>query len=78
MALNLILVEYWEQVLTRAWSIKFTIASILLSALEVVVQLVQPAGIPNGMFACIAGLVSVGAAVARIWAQREFADAPAE
>lgn len=72
------LVEDWQKVITKAWSIKFTIVSIMLSALEVAVQLVQPAGIPNGIFAGFAGLVSVGAAVARIWSQKEFANAPAE
>lgn len=72
------LVENWQAVLTKAWSIKFTIASILLSALEVAVQLVQPAGIPNGIFAAFAGAVSVGAATARIVAQKELTNAPTE
>ena len=72
------LVENWQAILTKAWSVKFTIASILLSAFEVAVQLVQPAGIPNGMFAAFAGMVSIGAAVARIAAQKEFANAPTE
>jgi hypothetical protein len=72
------LVEDWQKVITKARSVKFTIASILLSAIEVAVQLVQPAGIPGGVFASFAGLVSVGAAVARIWSQKEFVNAAAQ
>ncbi|WP_426196205.1 hypothetical protein [Massilia sp. DWR3-1-1] len=65
------LVENWQAILTKAWSIKFTAASLLLSALEVWVQLVQPAGIPGGIFAGIAGAVSLAAGVARLLAQQE-------
>jgi hypothetical protein len=69
------LVENWNAVLTKAWSIKFTALSIMASAAEVVVQLIQPAGIPNGMFASIAGAVSVCAGVARLLAQQEVSGA---
>lgn len=65
------LVENWQAILTKAWSIKFTGASLLLSAAEVYVQLVQPAGIPGGVFAGIAGAVSLAAGVARLLAQQE-------
>lgn len=72
------LVENWKQIATKAWSIKFTALSIMASAAEVVVQLIQPAGIPNGMFASIAGAVSVLAGVSRLLAQQEITDAPAK
>lgn len=72
------LIENWSAILTKAWSIKFTALSIMASAAEVVVQLIQPAGIPNGMFASIAGAVSVLAGVSRLLAQQEITDAPAK
>lgn len=65
------LVENWQAILTKAWSIKFTGISLLLSAAEVYVQLVQPAAIPGGIFAGIAGAVSLAAGVARLLAQQE-------
>ncbi len=65
------LVENWKAILTKAWSIKFTGASLLLSAAEVYVQLVQPAAIPGGVFAGIAGAVSLMAGIARLLAQQE-------
>jgi hypothetical protein len=68
------LVEDWKAVLAKAWSIKFTGASLLLSAAEVYVQLVQPASIPGGVFAGIAGTVSLMAGIARLLAQKEVSD----
>jgi hypothetical protein len=65
------LLEDWEQILKRAWSIKFTALAIMFSALEVVVQLLQPDGIRGGVFAAIAGTVSIIAGVARLLAQQE-------
>ncbi len=72
------LIEDWKVILKNAWSIKFTALSIMFSALEVVVQLIQPAGIPSGLFAGIAGGVSVIAGVSRLLAQHEITDAPAK
>lgn len=69
------LIEDWDRVLKRAWSIKFTAISIVLSGAEVVVQIWQPAHIPNGLFAGLAGMVSVGAGIARLLAQKEEHDA---
>lgn len=63
--------EDWKAILAKAWSIKFTGASLLLSAAEVYVQLVQPAGVPGGVFAGIAGAVSLMAGIARLLAQQE-------
>lgn len=72
------LVENWDEVLKKAWSVKFNIAATIFGALEVVVALIQPDSIPNGIFAGIAAAVSMGANVARIMAQRELSDAPAK
>jgi len=69
------LVEDWRAILKRAWSVKFNIAATLFGAAEVVVAIVQPAAIPNGVFAGIAATISVFANVARIMAQKELTDA---
>lgn len=70
--------EDWKAILKKAWSIKFTGVSLLLSAVEVYVQMVQPAGIPGGVFAGIAAAVSLLAGVARLLAQQEMSDGPAK
>lgn len=66
------LVENWRAILAKAWSVKFNVAATTFGAAEVVVALVQPAGIPNGVFAGIAALISVAANVSRILAQKEL------
>lgn len=66
------LVENWQAILKRAWSVKFNIAATMFGALEVAVALVQPASIPNGIFAGIAAAISMGANIARILAQKEI------
>ena len=66
------LIEDWRAVLRKAWSMKFSILAAILGGLEVGVQLVQPAGIPNGVFAGIASAVLLSAAIARLVAQREL------
>lgn len=66
------LIEDWDKVLRKAWSVKFAIAAAILSGIEVAVQFVQPAGIPNGVFATFAGFVSVAATFARVMQQKEL------
>lgn len=68
------LIDDWKVILVKAWSVKFNIASTLFGAAEVVVALVQPASIPNGVFAGIAALISIGANVVRIMAQQEMSN----
>lgn len=70
----LILLEDWRTVLHKAWSLKFTAAACVLGAAEVYTAIAQPAGVPNGVFAGIAALVSVLAFVARLLAQEELRD----
>ena len=70
--MKLALIDDWRAVLKRAWSIKFNAAAIVLGAAEVGVALVKPAGIPNGVFAGIAVLISIGANVSRLLAQKEI------
>lgn len=69
------LIENWDEVLKKAWSIKFTILATVLGAIEVAVQLVKPAGIPDGVFAGIAAMTSLAAGVARLLQQQEITGA---
>jgi hypothetical protein len=66
------LIDDWQAILTKAWSVKFNIAATLFGAAEVVVALVQPASIPNGVFAGIAASISILSNVARVMAQKEL------
>lgn len=66
------LIEDWGTVLKKAWSVKFNIAATLFGAAEVVVALVKPASIPNGVFAGIAAAISICSNVARVMAQQEL------
>lgn len=66
------LIEDWRSVLKKAWSLKFNAAAGVLGAAETYVALVQPAGVPNGLFAAIGAVVSVMAFAARLLAQKEM------
>lgn len=66
------LVEDWKAILKKAWSVKCNILATILSGAEVIVAMVQPAGIPNGIFAGLAALVTVASNVARVMAQQEL------
>lgn len=68
----MMVIENWGDILKKAWSVKFNIAATLFGAAEVVVALVQPASIPNGVFAAIAAVTSIFANVARVMAQQEL------
>lgn len=70
------LIEDWQSVLKKAWSVKFNIAATIFGAAEVVVALVQPAAIPNGVFAGLAAVISIASSVSRIMAQKEMASGP--
>lgn len=72
------LVEDWRSILKKAWSVKFNIAATLFGAAEVVVALVQPASIPNGVFAGIAACISILSNVSRVMAQKELSDGPTQ
>jgi hypothetical protein len=66
------LIDNWNGVAKRAWSIKFNIGATLLSSAETSVALLQPPGIPAGLFAAMAACLSVLANVARLLAQEEI------
>lgn len=66
------LVDDWKAILAKAWSVKFNVLATLFGAAEVIVALVQPASIPNGVFAGIAACISIAANVSRVLAQKEL------
>lgn len=72
------LIDDWKLILAKAWSVKFNIASALFGGLEVGVQLVQPASVPDGLFAGFAAVVSILAVGARVLAQKEIVSAAAQ
>lgn len=64
----------WRRILRRAWSIRLALLAAACSALEVLVLNLEFA-FPRGVFAGLAGLVTLLAAVSRIIAQpRSFPD----
>lgn len=69
------LVDDWDSILKKAWSVKFTIGAALLGGLEVAVTIIEPASIPKGAFAAFASIVSVLAAGARVMQQKELSGA---
>jgi hypothetical protein len=68
------LVDDWQAILRKAWSVKFNIAAALFGAGELAVQIWQPASIRPGVFAGIAAFVSIAATAARVMAQKELSD----
>jgi len=67
------LVDDFDFVLKRAWSVRLLALSLVLSGLEVAIQVavafsVKPP-IPAGLFAALAGVVTIAAGVARFVAQ---------
>jgi len=70
-----ILIDDARRVLRRAWSVRLMVAAAALSGLEVAISAVQALQvalpIAPGIFAGLAGLVSVAAFVARFIAQKK-------
>lgn len=66
------LIDDWQAVARKAWSMKFNLLAALLGAGEVAVQLYQPPGIASGAFAGFATGVSLAAAISRLIAQQEL------
>ena len=66
------LIEDWRKVLRKAWSIRLIILAAILNGAEVCVSIWHPKGIPNGVFASMAGAISIAAFLARFAAQKEM------
>ncbi len=65
------LIEDWDRILRRAWSVKFSAAATIFGVGEVLVSILGTTGIPNGLSAGVGVMMSVGAVVARALAQPE-------
>ena len=63
----------WQEVLRRAWSIRLMVLAGLLSGVEVVLPLFADA-LPRGVFAAASGVVVMLAFVARLIAQRGLSE----
>lgn len=66
----------WKRIVTKAWSVRLMVLAAVLSFLEIVLTATDVSfGLPPLTFAALSGFVSVGAFLARIYAQKEFKDA---
>ena len=76
LAARLRLYADWRRILRHSWSIRFALLVALLSGLEVVLAVfTNDPPIERGTFAALSGLVTVMAAVARLFAQTKLGDA---
>lgn len=68
------LVDDWQWIVGKAWSVRLIVIAALLSGLEVGLSVVTSysidLGIPTGVFAALSGLVTLAAFVARFVAQK--------
>lgn len=69
------LLDNWREILTKAWSVKFTIAAVIFGAGEAIIAILQPVGVPTGILAGLSLTASVGSIFARAMAQGEDAKA---
>lgn len=67
------LIEDWKKVLRKAWSMRLIILGTLLSAAEVALPYAAPQ-VPSGTFALLAMLVTAGAGIMRVVAQKSMKD----
>lgn len=68
---KLSLLDDWQRVARRAWSIRLSVVAAIFTAAEVVVPLFGDV-LPRGLFVLLAFSASIGAAVARLVAQPEM------
>ncbi|WP_375408499.1 hypothetical protein [uncultured Methylobacterium sp.] len=63
----------WRAVLRHAWSLRLSVVATLLSAGEVAIGvLASDPPLPRGSFAALAAVVTIGAAGARLVAQKHL------
>lgn len=67
------LIDDWDKVLKRAWSIRWILMAGFFSGLEIIVPMFEGA-IPRGVFAGLSFVAANGAFVTRILAQKEPSD----
>lgn len=63
----------WKKILKKAWSIRLLVLAAMLSGIEVALPFFQDQ-IPRGPFAVASFLAVASAFVARLVAQKDFAD----
>lgn len=70
-AVRLRLHENWRTLLRHAWSIRLALVAAVLSGIEVVLPLFSASPpLPLGTFVALSFVVTIAAAVARLFAQR--------
>jgi hypothetical protein len=68
------LIENWPDVVKKAWSLKWTAAAFVTGCAEVGVQYWQPQGMPPGVFAAVAVVLTALSALFRLLKQTELSD----
>jgi hypothetical protein len=68
------LVANWREVLRHAWSVRLLALAAVLSGLEVALPFLGFLPIPAGSFALLSGLTTAAAFIARLVAQKQFAE----
>ena len=64
------LYENWQDILKKAWSIKFMILAGVLSGVEVALPFFEPM-FPHGVFAALSSIAVGAAFIARLVAQKD-------
>lgn len=67
------LITNWQQIVKKAWSVRLLIIAALLSGVEVALPFFADK-FPRGPFAALSFLAVASAFVARLVAQKDFAD----
>lgn len=67
------LITNWQQIIKKAWSVRLLVVAAALSGTEVALPFFADS-FPRGPFAALSFLAVASAFVARLVAQKEFAD----
>jgi hypothetical protein len=67
------LVDNWESIIKKAWSMRLMILAAILSGVEVVLPFLSES-IPRGTFAVLSGITVAAAFVARLVAQKGISE----
>lgn len=67
------LITNWQQIIKKAWSVRLLVVAAALSGAEVALPFFADS-FPRGPFAALSFLAVASAFVARLVAQKEFAD----
>lgn len=70
------LTHNWQDILRRAWSIRFIVLAGVLTGVEAVLPFVAPEALPPGVLPAVTLVVIASAFVARVIAQRGVTEEP--